>query len=101
LEWREIARYAQAHPIPMKANTGQAAKFPEEDIAAFDAAIRAATPFRKLPRSTRIRANGDETDIYWGGALVGHRHVVVMTHPGSESGDTKFVAEDIVTYMND
>jgi len=101
-EWRQIARYAQAHPIPVKDTPGVATNSPSEDeIEALHAALRSETPFRKLDRHPRIWVDGENTDIYWGGALVGHRYVVVMAHPGGEKGDTRFVAEDIVTYIDD
>jgi len=101
-EWRQIALYARDHPIPMKENSGAADSFSSEsDDEALQAALRSATPFRKLPRYTRIWVSLDTVYIYWGGALVGHRNVLVMPNPSIEKSDAGFVAEDIMTSMEE
>jgi len=75
-----------------------------QEIAAFREGLEAATPIRKLSPFPRIFVDPDRTSIYWGGALTGHRSVVVFTHKGGplsrdEPGGT-VIAEDIVTFIS-
>jgi len=97
-EWREIARYAQKHMMPDGERRSRA-----ETSAILDE-LESATPFRKLKHSPMIQVRPEETGFYWGGALTGHRYVVVFNHQdgparqGEPGG--KFIAEDIATFIS-
>jgi hypothetical protein len=96
-EWREIARYTHEHKMP------EAEPLSSESL--YQKELASATAFGKLGYAPRIYVTPDYTEIYWGGALGGHRYVIIFARKGGEIPDepyrSTFIAEDIATYTTD
>ncbi len=101
-EWRAIARYARDHQ-KTPANTESSSS--QELNPELREGLESATSFRKLNHSPRIFADSEQAEIYWGGALTGHRVVIVFAHKGVLPPQGRypatFIAEDIATYITE
>jgi hypothetical protein len=106
-EWRSISRFAQAH-----LKTGEVLHGPSKNLwdekneRALWTELAAATRVQKLPSSLVIFVHPDCTTVVWGGALTGHRGVIIATGDGAafqhgKSPHTRFITEDIATSIMD
>jgi hypothetical protein len=100
-EWREMARFSQAHVKRMDGFLGNAAHL--DVYRDFRDKPTTATAFGKFHYPPRIFADPGATCFVWGGPLSGHRYVVVFTEKRgeipSDAFSGAFIAEDIVTYI--
>jgi len=102
-EWRQIAGFAQSHFQPGVRFWGPYVHESDTNNALLPA-FNAATPIQKLGTTYSIFVSPKTTEIFWGGALTGHRGVVVFSgqHPSSQDfnySDLTFVTNDIATYV--
>lgn len=107
-EWRSIARFAQEHLKPGTTFHAPLKLIPANETEAAQQrelwpAIKAATPIGRLHPVLTMFLDSDKTVIEWGGALVGHRGVIVFTHQGGQLPPgvfrAQYVTDDIATYI--
>jgi hypothetical protein len=100
-EWRGISRFAQEHLPPDGRLPGPGKNlWNEKDHRALWSAFEAATQIQKLDPSLMIFVHPEQTEIVWGGALVGHHGVVISsnknaTEQNSRTSRSILIAEDI------
>ena len=105
-EWRSISRVAQERLGPEGKLPGPEKNlWDEKEHRALWSELCGATAIQKLDPSLMIFVHPEETEIVWGGALVGHRGVIVFTSTRGhdERGQTtqaKFIADDIATFVS-
>jgi hypothetical protein len=105
-EWRNISRHAQERLQPEGQLPGPDKNlWDEKEHRALWTELCSATSIQKLDPSLMIFVRPEETVIEWGGALEGHRGVIIFTdkrendHRSSFSQDT-FIAHDIAVYIS-
>jgi len=100
-EWRSISRFAQDHLKPEGQLPGPNKNlWNEKEHRALWSELTAATQIQKLDPSLMIFVRPGETEIVWGGALAGHRSIIIFTHKGDQSPRVSFIADDIATYIS-
>ena len=77
----------------------------EKEHRALWSDICGGTKIQKLDPSLVIFVRPEETEVVWGGALVGHRGVVIFTRKGGDDhgaglSRTIFIADDIATFVS-
>jgi hypothetical protein len=105
-EWRSIARLAQARLGPEGQLPGPNKNlWEEEKCRVLWSEFCGATQIQKLDPSLMIFVRPEETEIVWGGALAGHRAVVIFNDgkkrdvsPRRHTAYT-FIADDIMTVV--
>ena len=105
-EWRSISRVAQGCLGPEGRLPGPDKNlFDEKEHRALWSNLCRSTQIQKLDPSLMIFVRPEETEIVWGGALAGHRGVIVFTsksgndHQGRLS-QAMFIAHDIATIVS-
>jgi hypothetical protein len=104
-EWRTIARVAQQRLGPEGKLPGPDKNlWDEEQHRGLWSDIVSATQIQRLDPSLMIFVRPETTEIVWGGALAGHRGVIIFTGKGGEARRSKlpptaFIAEDIATIV--
>lgn len=102
-EWRGISRFAQEHlPADGRLPGPDKNLWNEKDHRALWSALTAETQVRRLDPSLMIFVRPEYTEIVWGGALLGHRAIIISTSRDGgaqrEKSPTDLpVAEDIFT----
>ena len=105
-EWRSISQVAQERLGPEGQLPGPEKNLWEEkEHRALWSDICGGTKIQKLDPSLVIFVRPEETEIVWGGALVGHRGVVIFTRKGGDDhgaglSHTIFIADDIATFVS-
>jgi hypothetical protein len=105
-EWRSISRVAQERLRPEGRLPGPRKNlWDEKEHRALWVDLCGTTQIQKLDPSLMILVRAQETEIVWGGALTGHRGVVIFT--GSPAEDqrsrwsaTLFITDDIATFVS-
>ena len=105
-EWRSIARLAQERLGPEGRLPGPDKNlWDEKEHRALWSDLCAATQIQKLDPSLMIFVRPEETEVVWGGALEGHRGVIILTGKGGDEqrgrlSQTMFIADDITTFIS-
>lgn len=104
-EWRGIARLAQEQLKPQGSISGPGKNLWNEADRALWTKFTAGTRIQKLDPRLMIFVSPKSTTIEWGGALTGHRAVIIFTHkngqlPPNIFGAGTFIAGDIATYIS-
>jgi hypothetical protein len=105
-EWRSLARLAQARLGPEGRLPGPDKNlWEEEKHRALWSEFCGATQIQKLDPSLMIFVRPDETEVVWGGALTGHRAVIIFNNgkkrdvPLGRHTTYTFIADDIMTVV--
>jgi hypothetical protein len=102
-EWRGISRFAQEHlPADGRLPGPDKNLWSEKDHRVLWSALAAETQVQKLDPSLMIFVRPEQTEIVWGGALVGHRAIIISTRRNGGAQRDKSstdlpIAEDIFT----
>ena len=103
-EWRSIARLAQARLGPEGRLPGPEKNlWEEEKHRALWSEFCGATQIQKLDPALMIFVRPEETEVVWGGALAGHRAVIIFKNgkrsnvPLSRHTRSTLIAADIMT----
>jgi hypothetical protein len=105
-EWRRISRVAQERLGPEGKLPGPEKNlWDEKEHRASWSGLCDATAIQKLDPSLMIFVRPEETEIVWGGALVGHRGVIIFSNKRadehqSQMPQAKFIADDIATFVS-
>ena len=105
-EWRSISRVAQEHLGPEGRLPGPHKNLWDEKMhRASWSDLCAGTQIQKLDPSLMIFVRPEETEVVWGGALAGHRGVIIFTRKGGDDqrgrlSQTMFIADDIATFVS-
>jgi hypothetical protein len=105
-EWRSIAKFAQTNLPPEGMLPGPRKNLWDvKENGPLWSALCAVTQIQKLDPSLTIYAHTGQTEIVWGGTLVGHRGVIVFASKADAAQDpsnyqTSFIADDIVTFIS-
>jgi hypothetical protein len=104
-EWRGIARFAQER-LPAQGMLPGPGKnlWNETEHRALWTELSAATPIQKLEPALVILVRPDRTEIMWGGALAGHRGIMIFNGKKGEDANSRrsqarFIADDIATFI--
>ncbi len=105
-EWRSISRVAQQRLLPEGQLPGPRKNlWNEKEHRVLWSDLCRTTPIQKLDASLMIVVRPEATEVVWGGALAGHRGVIIFT--GKPADDrrgrlaaTSFVADDIKTFVS-
>lgn len=105
-EWRTIARLAQDRLGPEGRLPGPNKNlWEEESCRALWSEFCGATQIQKLDPALMIFVRPEETEIVWGGALAGHRSVVIFNDGKKRDVQRRrntthtFIADDIMTVV--
>lgn len=105
-EWRSISRLAQERLGPEGRLPGPDKNlWDEKEHRALWSDLCGATQIQRLDPSLMIFVRPKETEVVWGGALAGHRGVIILTGKGGDEqrgrlSQTMFVADDITTFVS-
>ncbi|HSY19592.1 MAG TPA: hypothetical protein VK815_14720 [Candidatus Acidoferrales bacterium] len=106
-EWRGISRFAQEHLKPEETlDVRWKMLWNDEKHRVLWSEFTASTQIQKLPPSLVIYVQPEYTEIIWGGALTGHRCVMVAASGNDAFQRGKpsralFIATDIATVIED
>lgn len=101
-EWRSISRLAQERLGPEGKLPGPDKNlWDEKEDRALWSDLCAATQIRKLDPSLMICVRPEKTEVVWGGALTGHRGIIIFTgKDGAEQRGGLSIADDITTFIS-
>lgn len=105
-EWRSISKFAQQHIQSGEKLAGPNKNLWNEKNKTLWAEFSAATQVGKLDPSLAIYVHSNRTAIVWGGALMGHRSVIIYTSTNPVTNSDvgfkriKFITQDIATIMD-
>jgi hypothetical protein len=105
-EWRSISRVAQERLQPEGELPGPRKNlWDEKEHRALWSDLCGATQIQKLDPSLMIFVRPEETEVVWGGALTGHRGVIIFTGKGGNDqhgrlSQSMFITDDITTFIS-